>query len=163
MTWQMLPNWGVALHQCIKIVCPSTSPKRVTGIATRGIPHNIKLTKTLSHKIPAPKPYLPPKLGKSAQRLASRADNVGFFQACVEARSPHKLNQLPPNPHPAATLLEHMRVHGVPIKTKLAMTDDKLTRAIRYGAHSSATKETNIVWTELQEQAQASRIKLFPL
>ena len=43
------------------------------------------------------------------------------------------------------------------------MTDDELTRAIRYGAHSSATKETTFVQTELQEQAQAGHIKLFPL
>ena len=38
-----------------------------------------------------------------------------------------------------------MRVHGVPIKIERGMTDDKLTRAIRYGAHSSAMKETTFV------------------
>ena len=153
MTWQMLPNWGVALHQSIKIVCPSTSPKRVSRIATRSIRHKIKIAKTLSQKPPAPKPYLPPKLGKSAQRLASRADNVGFSQACVEARVPHELNKLPPKPHTVAALLNHMRVHEVPIKTEQGITDNEITRAIIYGAHSSATKETTFVRTELQEQA----------
>ena len=43
------------------------------------------------------------------------------------------------------------------------MTDTKLTRAIRYGAHSSTTKETTFVRKELQEQAQAGHIALFPL
>ena len=43
------------------------------------------------------------------------------------------------------------------------MTDAKLTRAIRYGAHSSATKETTFVQKELQEQAQAGHITLLPL
>ena len=157
------PDRGVAIHQSIKIACPSTSPKRVSGISTRGIPHNIKLTKTLSQKPPAPKPYLPPELGKSAQLLAIIADNVGFFQACVEARDPHMLNQLPPNQHLAAALLNHMRVHGVPIKTEQGMMDNELARAIRYGAHSSATKKTTFVRTELQEQAQSGHITLFSL
>ena len=56
-----------------------------------------------------------------------------------------------------------MRVHGVPIKTERGMTDTKLTRAIWYGAHSSATKETTFVRKELQEQAQPGHIALFPL
>ena len=43
------------------------------------------------------------------------------------------------------------------------MTDTELTRAIRYGTHSSATKETTFVRKELQEQAQAGHIALFPL
>ena len=159
----MPPYRGVSLHQFIKIACPSTYPKRVTGISTRGIPHYIKLPKTLSQKKPAPQPYIPPELGKSAQRLASRANNVGFFQACVEARGPHELNQLPPNPHPATALLDHMQVHGVPIKIERGMTDDELTRAIRYGTQSSATKETAFLRKELQEQAQAVHISLFPL
>ena len=70
----------------------------------------------------------------------------------------HELNQLPPNPHP-----DRMRIHGVPINTERGMTDDEITRAIRYGAHSSATKESTFVRTELQEQAQAGHIALFPL
>ena len=86
-----------------------------------------------------------------------------FFQARVEARGPHELNQLPPNPHPAAAHLDHMRVHGVPIKIERGMTDDYLTRSIRYGAQSSATKEITFVRTELQEQAQAGHIELLPL
>ena len=43
------------------------------------------------------------------------------------------------------------------------MTDDELTRAIRYGSHSSATKENTFVQKELQEQAQAGHIELFLL
>ena len=43
------------------------------------------------------------------------------------------------------------------------MTDTKLTRAIRYGAHSLATKETTFVQKDLQEQAQAGHIALFQL
>ena len=43
------------------------------------------------------------------------------------------------------------------------MTDGELTRAIRYGAHSSATKETTFVRTGIKEQAQAGHIALFPL
>ena len=56
-----------------------------------------------------------------------------------------------------------MRVHGVPIKIELGMTKKEPTIAIRYGAHSSATKETTFVRTELQEQAQSGHIALFPL
>ena len=56
-----------------------------------------------------------------------------------------------------------MRVHGVPIKIERGMTDDEITRAIIYGAHSSVTKETTFVRKELQEQAQAGHIALFPL
>ena len=156
----MTPDRGVVLHQSEKIACLSTSPKRVAGIATRGITHNIKLTKPLSQIPPSPKPYLPPELGKSAQGLAGRAKNVGFFQACVEERGPHELNHIPPNPHPAAALLEHMRVHGVPIKIE---KNTEITRAIIYGAHYYATKETTFVRTELQEQAQAVHITLPPL
>ena len=66
-------------------------------------------------------------------------------------------------PHPAAALLKHMRVHGVPIKIERGMKDKELTRAIRYVANSSATKETTFVQTELQEQAQEVHIPLFPL
>ena len=115
----MPPDQSVALHQSIKIVCPSTSPKRVAEIVTRGIPHNIKFLKNCLRNHQHHNPKSPPELGKSEQRLASRANNVGFFQACVEAREPHELNQLPPNPHPAAALLYHMRVHGVRVWREL--------------------------------------------
>ena len=43
------------------------------------------------------------------------------------------------------------------------MTAQDLTRAIKYGTHSSATKETNFVRTELEEQARAGHMTLFPL
>ena len=56
-----------------------------------------------------------------------------------------------------------MRVHGVPIKTERGMPAQELTRAIQYVAHSSATKETTFARKELQEQAQAGHIALFPL
>ena len=118
---------------------------------------------TLPKKAQATKPYIPPELGKSAKRFEDRANNIGFYQACVEARGPHELNKLPRNQHPASALLEHMRLHGVPIQTKRGMTNTELTREIWYGAHSSATKETTFVRKELQEQAQAGHIALFPL
>ena len=51
----------------------------------------------------------------------------------------------------------------MPIKIDQGMTDDELTRAIRYGAHYSATKKTTFVRTGLQEQAQAGHITLLPL
>ena len=129
---QMPPDRGVALHQFKTIECPSTSPQRVAGIATRDITYNPKITNKLSKKTQAPKPYIPPELGQSAKRFASRANNVGFFQACVEARGPHELNKLPRNPHPATALLEHMRVLGVTIKTERVMTNTELIRAIWY-------------------------------
>ena len=137
---QMPPDQGVALHQFKKIACPSTSPKKVAKIATRDIPYNPKLTYTLSKKTPAPKPYIPPELGKSEKRLASISNSVEFFQACVESRGSHELNQLPQNPHPATALLDHMQVHWVPIKIERGMMYNELNRAIRYGAHSSVTK-----------------------
>ena len=56
-----------------------------------------------------------------------------------------------------------MLVRGVPIKIERVMTNAKLTRSIRYGVHSSSTKETTFVQKELQEQAQAGHIELFPL
>ena len=56
-----------------------------------------------------------------------------------------------------------MRVHGVPIKAEQGTTDHELTRAIKYGAYSSATKETTFVRTKLEEQARAGRIALFTL
>ena len=56
-----------------------------------------------------------------------------------------------------------MRVHGVPIKIERGMTDAELTRAIIYSAHSSATKGTTFVRKELQEQALAGHIVIFPL
>ena len=41
------------------------------------------------------------------------------------------------------------------------MTNQELTRAIKYDTHSSATKETTFVRTELGEQARAGHIDLF--
>ena len=43
------------------------------------------------------------------------------------------------------------------------MTTQELTRAIRYGVHSSATKETAFVRTDLAEKARAGHIALFTL
>ena len=149
----MTPDRGVAPHQLEKIVCPSTSLKRVSGTATRGINNKCKLTTPLPQKPPTSKPYIPPKLGKSVERLAVRGNTVGIFQACLEARVPNELNQLPQSPHTAATLFNHMRVHAVPIKVERGMTAQKLTKEIKYGAHSSATKETTFVRTDLEEQA----------
>ena len=90
---------------------------------------------------PTSKSYLPPDLDKSEEILVVRANPVGFFQTCVEARVPHELNQIPPSLHPAVPLLEHMRLHGVPITLERGMTIQELAIAILDGAHSSATKE----------------------
>ena len=65
--------------------------------------------------------------------------------------------------HPAVTLLEHMRVHGVPITVERDMTEQELKIAIIYSAHSSATKETTFVRTKLAKQARAGHIALSPL
>ena len=43
------------------------------------------------------------------------------------------------------------------------MTERELTRAIRYGAHTSDTKETSFIRTEIAEQSQAGYITLYPL
>ena len=158
----MTPDLGVSPHQSVKIACPSTSLKMFAGIVTRVI-NKYKITKTLLQIPPTPKTYLPPDLGHSSERLSVRANTVGFFQACVEAIGLHELNQLPPSPHPAATLLKHMKVHGIAIKLQRGMTTQEIIRSILYGAHSSATKETIFVRTELTEQARAGHTALFPL
>ena len=93
------PDHGVAPQQSQKIAYPYTYIKRVSGIATGDITR-YKCTKSLPEKNPTSKPYLPPYLGKSAKELALKANTVGFFQACVEARGPHDLNKLPPNHAP---------------------------------------------------------------
>ena len=90
---------------------------------TRRITNKYKLTAPLLQKPPISKPYIPPELGKPEKRLSVRANTVDFFQACVEARGPHELKQIPPSQNPAATLLEHMQVHSVPINTKRGMTN----------------------------------------
>ena len=90
--------------------------------------------------LPTSKTYLPPDLGKSAEKLLVKANTVGFLQECVAERGPHKLNQLPPSPHTAVTLLEHMQVKRVPVTSERGMTTHDITRAILYNAHSSATK-----------------------
>ena len=149
----MTPDLGVASHQLERNVCPSTSLKRFAGTATWGINNHYKLTTPFPQKPPTSKPYIPTKLGKSEKRLAVRANTVGFFHAYVEARGPNELNRLPPIQYPAATLLKHMRLHGFPIKIERGMTNQDLTRAIKYGAQSSATKETSFVRTELEEQS----------
>ena len=87
----------------------------------RGITKS-KITNILSGQTPTSKPYLPPNLGRSAKQLAGKANTVGFFHTCVEARGPHKFNKLPPSAHPNATLLEHMLVHGVLITAERGMT-----------------------------------------
>ena len=51
---------------------------RVAGIAKRVI-NKYKITKPLLKIPPTPKPYHPHDLGKSTERLAVRANNVGFF------------------------------------------------------------------------------------
>ena len=158
----MTSDRGSAPHQPDKIACPSTSLKRVAGIATRGI-HKYKTTRTLLEIPPTSKIYLPPDFGKSSQIPAVRSNPVYIFQACVEARGPHELNQLPPIPHPATTILAHMRVNGVQITAERGMTTQELTRAILYGSHSSAIKETAFIRTELAKQAWAGHIYLFPL
>ena len=43
------------------------------------------------------------------------------------------------------------------------MTNQDLIRAIRYGSHSSATKETAFVGNGLVEQSREVHITLFPL
>ena len=158
----MTPYCGVAHPQTRPIVCPPTSIKRFSGIAMRGITKD-KTTKLFSRNSTTPKPYLPPDLGKSAERLAVRSNDVGFLKGCVEARGPHELNQLPPNPHPTTTLIAHMREHGVPMSAKRGMTKQELTRGICYSTHSSAAKETAFFRTEWAEQARAGRISLFLL
>ena len=65
--------------------------------------------------------------------------------------------------HPVATLLEHMQVHGFHITAEMGITEQELKRTIIYGAHSSTTKETTFVRTELNEQARACHINLLPL
>ena len=140
---------------------PPTSFDRVSRIATRVI-FNHKLTNNFSQKPPAPKPFLSPDLSKSETRLEAISNAVSFSQTCIEAMDPHDINKPPPKSHPATKLLAHMREHGVPISAKQGMTEQELVRSMRYGAHTSATKETAFVRTDLAKQARAGHIDLSP-
>ena len=140
---------------------PPTSFERFSGISTRGIP-KYKLTTSLSHKYSAPKPFLPPDLGKSENFLVIISNDVGFFQVCVEARVPHELNNPPPRSHTAVPLLAHMRKHEVPMPAKRGMTEQDLTQAIHYDAHVLAMKETSFVRTDLAEETRTDHISLSP-
>ena len=65
---------------------------------------------------------------------------MGFFQACVEACSPPELEYLPVRSDTNASILSHMRKHGVPINMSHGMTDTELEGAIAYVYHSSTNK-----------------------
>ena len=56
-----------------------------------------------------------------------------------------------------------MQEHGVPISAKYGMTEQDLTRAVRYNTHASATEETDLVRAELSKQARSGHIALFSL
>ena len=94
----MTPDVCVAPHQLEMFLCPSTSLKRVAQTATRGINNKYKLATPLLKKPPTSKPYIPPELGKSAKRLAVRANTVGFSSMC---RGKRPTRDQPATPKPA--------------------------------------------------------------
>ena len=56
-----------------------------------------------------------------------------------------------------------MQHNLVPISAKRDMTEEELTRAMKYSAHASSTKEMEFVWEDLAEQAQTDQISISPL
>ena len=91
------------------LVLPPKSFGRVSGIAMRDsrlksiyFPPNTHVAKAASKPI-----FIPPDLGKSAERMENYAKYVGFFQACAEAHRTYKLKNIPIGLHPASGLLSH--------------------------------------------------------
>ena len=95
--------------------------------------------------------------------MANRERSVGFFQSCVEARSPPEPEDLPVGSHPDSPIISYMRKHGVPINMSHSMKYKEPESAIAYGTHSSENKEQSFVRTELAEQQQAVHVAIFPL
>ena len=75
-----------------------------------------------------------------------------FFQTCAEARGPSELQQIHPNIHPAATLINHAREHGLPIFLRRGMTEAELLAVIHYGGtHASSGKEVDFIHHEISK------------
>ena len=80
-------------------------------------------------------------LGKAETLMAEQAQQVGFFQTCIEARGPHKISSLPQETHTVAPLLNYTRKNGVPISIPMGMNKEEIKKALSYGANSLYLKE----------------------
>ena len=106
---------------------------------------------------------LPPNLGELANRLAARAEQIGFFPECVKARGLPDLQQLNLTSHRAAAMLNRARQHGLPISLPRGMSEEELRTALHYGSNSSAKKEVDFFHQEMADQVQAGHIIISPL
>ena len=131
-------------------MCPPISRKRVAGIAAEGASKlkmlSLLTSRTLDKAIPV-NPFTPTDLSECANIMGNRKSYIEFFQACVEARVPPELEDLPVGSHPAAPILSHTSKHGVPINIPCGMIDTELENAIAYGTHSSTNKYKSFVRT----------------
>eukprot|EP00957_Ditylum_brightwellii_P000923 74311-Ditylum_brightwellii.AAC.1 len=106
---------------------------------------------------------LPDKLGKCASVTLRIAKDIGFFETCALLRGRNELRPLPQDWHPAAGMLNHAGVHGVPVSTPLTPPPGFLDFAASYGCHSLATADTALVCGEILDQVLVGHIAVFPL
>ena len=72
--------------------------------------------------------------------MERRAKQVGFFKACIEARSPYKFDSFPKDAHVAAPLVNYIRDHVVTIEMPRGMNNVELNNSLTYGTPSSEVK-----------------------
>ena len=91
------------------------------------------------------------------------ANQVGFFRACIEARSPHKFDSFPKKDQVSAPLLNYTREHGVPIDIPRGINIIELKKALNYRAHPSVVKDKAFVRKDIDEQLRSGNIAILLL
>ena len=64
------------------------------------------------------------------------------------------MNHLHPGTHPAATLLNSMRIEGVAVNLNVEQTAERLQEKFDFGCHSSATSNAAFFRAKLAEQVR---------
>ena len=105
---------------------------------------------------------VPEELSELADKLMYELSSCNFKNLCVKHRGRCELAQMRVDDHPAAELINHLRLHGAPVTLTKSNTPDRLQAQIDFGCHTSARQEAAFSRQELQAQAAAGPNLVLP-
>ena len=103
------------------------------------------------------------ELSKLALNIKKELSDCGFKNLCIRHRGRYELAHLCAGEHPAAALLNHLRVNGATVTLQVENNRSNLQEQLAFGCHSSARQETAFFRDDLHRQVLAGHNLVFPL
>ena len=151
------PSRRFGFHRPTEV--PSLAPRSSRPASLRPVPIETAPRKT---PLPSFETNMPDELSELACKLKNDLSLISFRNVCIQRRGRCELEHMSAQEHPAAALINHLRVNGAPINLEVENNPAQLQAQLEFGCHSSARHEAAFFCTELADQIRARHNLVLP-